>query len=157
MSLNDAFFLNRQSENRQEFTRRRPWATAWVSFSRQKRRPRSRPSAITWRRRPPFRRGCLSSLMTVCRRKLEFPSFLRLGPSSDHKDFEWFVLPVSDNEGIRKHLCHECMNVFSKNENKTKAAFYPRVSSTDSSRANLARPPSHSKKPRQKRKALKNQ
>ena len=49
------------------------------------------------------------------------------------------------------------MDVFSKNENKTKVAFYPHVSSTDSSRANLARPPSHSKKPCQKRKALKNQ
>ena len=45
------------------------------------------------------------------------------------------------------------MNVFSKNENKTRVAFYPRVSSTDSCRAN----PSHRKKRRQKRKALKNQ
>ena len=49
------------------------------------------------------------------------------------------------------------MNVFSKSENKTRVAFYPRVSSTDSCRANPARPASHSKKRRQKRKALKNQ
>ena len=48
------------------------------------------------------------------------------------------------------------MNVFSKSENKTRVAFYPRVSFTDSSRANPARPFSHSKKRRQKRKALKN-
>ena len=38
------------------------------------------------------------------------------------------------------------MSVFSKNENKTTVAFYPRVSSTDSCRANPARPPSHRKK-----------
>ena len=49
------------------------------------------------------------------------------------------------------------MNVFSKSENKTRVAFYPRVSFTDSSRAIPARPFSHSKKRRQKRKALKNQ
>ena len=49
------------------------------------------------------------------------------------------------------------MNVFSKSENKTRVAFYPRVSSTDSCRANNARPASHSKKRRQKHKALKNQ
>ncbi|XP_067045490.1 uncharacterized protein [Acropora muricata] len=49
------------------------------------------------------------------------------------------------------------MNVFSKSENKTRVAFYPRVSSTDSCRANPARPASHSKKRRQKRKALINQ
>ena len=49
------------------------------------------------------------------------------------------------------------MNVFSKSENKTRVAFYPRVSFTDSSRTNPARPFSHSKKRRQKRKALKNQ
>ena len=49
------------------------------------------------------------------------------------------------------------MKVFSESENKTRIAFYPRVSSTDSCRANPARPNSHSKKRRQKRKALKNQ
>ena len=49
------------------------------------------------------------------------------------------------------------MNVFSKSENKTRVAFYPHVSSTDSCSANPARPASHSKKRRQKRKALKNQ
>ena len=49
------------------------------------------------------------------------------------------------------------MNVFSKSENKTRVAFYPRVSSTDSGRAKPARPASHRKKRRQKRKALKNQ
>ena len=49
------------------------------------------------------------------------------------------------------------MNVFSKNENKTRVAFYPRVSFNDSCHANPARPPSHSKKRQQKRKALINQ
>ena len=49
------------------------------------------------------------------------------------------------------------MNVFSKSENKTRVAFYPRISFTDSSRANPAPPFSHSKKRRPKRKALKNQ
>ena len=49
------------------------------------------------------------------------------------------------------------MNVFSKSESKTRVALYPRVSFTDFSRASPARTVSHSKKRRQKRKALKNQ
>ena len=44
-----------------------------------------------------------------------------------------------------------------KSENETKVALYPRVSFTDSSRANPVRSLSHSKKRRQKRKAHKNQ
>ena len=45
----------------------------------------------------------------------------------------------------------------SKCENKTRVAFYPRVSFTDCSHANPARPLSHSEERRQKRKTLKNQ
>ena len=48
------------------------------------------------------------------------------------------------------------MNVFSESKNKTRAAFYPCVSSTDSCRANPAQPASHGKKRRQECKALKN-